>query len=228
MDKQYWQNLFLIILVLFLFTGVVILIVRNKEKSKLNLKLSNRQKALEDKTSELQDAKKLIEESHQELLTLNDSLESKVALRTQELNESYQNLLITKERLNHFTYRSAHDLKGPIASILGLCNLMKKDIESINGNQEKAFHYVDLILDTANSMNELLKRILKSNQLNESILKFEDTPIAILLAELKEVFEEIAKNNNVQLIINVEDEVNVNTDPTILKVILKYISMSFS
>lgn len=223
LNKQYWQKLFLIFLVVFLIMGLVILFIRNKEKSKLNLKLSARQKALQNKTSELQEAKILIEESHQELLTLNDSLESKVALRTQELNESYQNLLITKERLNHFTYRSAHDLKGPIASILGLCNLMKKDIESITESRDRAINYVDLILDTAKSMNVLLKRILQSNQLNESILKFEDTPIAFLLEELKEIFQETAENNNVQLLINVKDNIDINTDPTILKVILKYI-----
>ncbi|SMG11019.1 Signal transduction histidine kinase [Marivirga sericea] len=223
LETKYWQNLLLVFLVFFLVTGLLILIIRIKEKSKLNTQLSLRQKALEDKTLQLEEAKELIEESHQELLTLNDNLESKVALRTQELNESYQNLLITKERLNHFTYRSAHDLKGPIASILGLCNLMKKDIESIKGNQDETFHYVNLILDTANSMNVLLKRILKSNQLNESILKFEDTNISQLLEEIKEVFQETVDNNNVQLLIDAEDHFIVHTDPTILKLIIKYI-----
>src|SRR6185369_10139546 len=76
------------------------------------------------------------------LLEFNESLEGKIQSRTKELNEEINTRKITEENLqranqelskrnselDNFVYSVSHDLRAPIASVLGLTNLAKKDL----------------------------------------------------------------------------------------------------
>ncbi len=213
-DKKYWQNLFLILILITVAIIAVGIWLRYRTKTRLY-------DELEKKSKELEEAKQMIEERNQELISINESLEDKVISRTQELNESYQNLLISNQRLDHFTYRSAHDLKGPIASILGLTNLLKVELD--NSENQQALQYVELVNKTSLKMENLLKRIIQSSQLNQTIVKKTEFLIEDLLKQVSEIIKLNDFNNRIGISYKLDAEHKIYTDASVLQIILRYL-----
>lgn len=119
--------------------------------------------------------------AQRELELFNENLETMVEERTKELNEEINtrkaveekiqrtNLELSKRNteLDNFVYSVSHDLRAPIASVLGLINLAKKDkdvtmkdtyLEMINNSALQQDHFIKEILDQSrNSRLEIRK-----------------------------------------------------------------------
>ena len=103
------------------------------------------------------------------MLKFNENLESMVKERTKELNEEVQIRRKTEEKikisnrklrkanieLDNFVYSVSHDLRAPIASVLGLVNLAKKekDVEMMQ-------KYLLMIAQSAEQQDTFIKDIL--------------------------------------------------------------------
>lgn len=115
------------------------------------------------------------------LLEFNENLEAKVLERTQALHDeiltrkeaegkllqSNQELSKRNTELDNFVYSVSHDLRAPIASVLGLINLAKKDrdlsmkdtyIEMINNSALQQDHFIKEILDQSRNSRLDVKR----------------------------------------------------------------------
>lgn len=69
-----------------------------------------------------------------------------------------ENLLSINQELDTFLYRASHDLKGPIASLLGLCEIMKIDTE--DNQSRKYFQMIDAQAQRLSSIvNNLMELI---------------------------------------------------------------------
>jgi signal transduction histidine kinase len=214
LEANYQQKLMLIILVIVLALGILLLIARAKERSRLMKELKERQ-------SEVEKAKELIEKKNRQLINLNESLESNVLERTQELNSAYQNLLVTKERLDHFIYKSAHDLKGPISSIRGLVYLIKLELKKIDTG-DSFVDYVQKLEHTALEMDTLLMRLTESHTMNHGIVRNEEVDLAEIIDELEFIFKEKLKQLNVEFLVQLSASKSVQSDAIIIQLILKY------
>lgn len=98
-----------------------------KEKSSLEKKVLSR-------TMELTLKNKLIEEKNQQLESQQELLEKKVEKRTTELLKTNKELNDRNFRLEQFANVTAHNLRGPVATLLGLCNIfnMKDTNDPLN------------------------------------------------------------------------------------------------
>jgi tetratricopeptide (TPR) repeat protein len=88
-----------------------------------------------------------LREANDEILSMNDNLEKTVKERTQQIER--QNVQIIG-----YAFANAHRVRGPLARILGLVNLMKKGIEPSEIPQ-----YVEMLDTSAQEMNEVVKEI---------------------------------------------------------------------
>ncbi len=70
--------------------------------------------------------------------------------------------------LDGFLYSTSHDLRAPIASILGLTGLARHDIKETSSLQ-----YIDMIEDKIRRLDELIKDILTYTKNSKLKLKFE-------------------------------------------------------
>lgn len=95
---------------------------------------------------ELQDYNKELQQTHEEIATLNNHLENLVAQRTLKLTESYQ-------KLNEYAFFNSHQLRAPIATILGLYELLKLDVSMA----EKEFIF-EKIQITIILLDEMVKK----------------------------------------------------------------------
>ena len=138
----------------------------------------------------------------------NLNLEKKVSERTKELEEAYA-------ELNNFTYRSAHDLKGPIARLLGLCHLAKIEI-----NDDKAIQYLSRFENTASQMGALLSELMMAQEIKTKLVEFHKIKLKGLLANIiDEVHADI--KNDVKFSIDMEEDLLIDSDPLLMKALLK-------
>ena len=120
------------------------------------LELKQAKKKIKTQQLELKEAKEKIKTQQTELIETNSKLENTVKERANELMSAYQELLVAHEELDSFMYRSSHDLKGPIARLIGLCYVSKLDIGN-NTNLE----YFEKLEDTAKEMDAMLQRLIR-------------------------------------------------------------------
>lgn len=96
---------------------------------------------------------------------LSDTLEQTISeLKT--ANNELQNDIENKEKIDtmrqEFISNVSHELKTPIALIMGYAEGLKMDI---NEDAESREFYCDVIMDEANKMNLMVKKLLTLNQL---------------------------------------------------------------
>jgi signal transduction histidine kinase len=115
------------------------------------------------------------------LLEFNENLEAKVLERTRALHDEIvtrkeaemklkktnQELSKRNTELDNFVYSVSHDLRAPIASVLGLINLAKKDkdpgmkdtyLDMINSSALQQDHFIREILDQSRNARLDIKR----------------------------------------------------------------------
>jgi signal transduction histidine kinase len=123
--------------------GILALWSRNRLKNAANRRLKEQNEqvisqkqdlerhrdSLELKNLELKLAQETIEAQNARLRLANVELEEKVRERTAELSQAYSDLMQSDQEFRTFMYRASHDLKGPIATLLGLCNVALLDVQ---------------------------------------------------------------------------------------------------
>jgi ligand-binding sensor domain-containing protein/signal transduction histidine kinase len=94
------------------------LVTQNEELIGTQEEISAQRDLVALQNTELQRARAIIEEQHEKIVLRNESLEKEVEKRTKELIEYNQ-------QLEQFAFISAHNLRAPVARILGLGHLLE-------------------------------------------------------------------------------------------------------
>jgi signal transduction histidine kinase len=97
--------------------------VRNETLVRTQLEISNQRDKVAEQNKQLEEARQIIETQHHILIEKNEGLEIEIQERTKELVEYNQ-------QLEQFAFISSHNLRAPIASILGLGNLLAMTINN--------------------------------------------------------------------------------------------------
>ena len=144
--------------VVFLLILLAVLLYRSFKRQKKYIREINRQKL------EIEKAHDIIKQKNDQLTEKNVDLEKEVNKRTDELNN-----LLTEFDL--FVYKSAHDLRSPVAQILGIYNLLKVDKDNPD--------LLDKLKNTAELMDKLLAKlsqihILRNRLLDKSWVKIDN------------------------------------------------------
>jgi signal transduction histidine kinase len=124
----------------------------------LEKRVTERTEEVSAQHEELQLQQEVIEELNKQLINQNEALEEEVEKRTQALNQSNQQLVSQNKRLEQFASVTSHNLRGPIANILGLSNVFEQqDLSEFNqrclSHLKKATVGLDIVIG---DLNELL------------------------------------------------------------------------
>ncbi len=132
-------------LIVFLTVLSFILYFSNAKAQKLNALLGKQQKELEEKNEEIRQQKEEIE-------TINSGLELSIAQHTKQLQITVESLSQRNKDLEQFSYIVSHNLRAPIAHLIGLANIFNKEVPEDPMNQEilahvqKAAHNLDIVV----------------------------------------------------------------------------------
>lgn len=188
----------------------------NDEITEKNIQIKLQKEQLEKERKKLEEAQNLIKVQNEKLRQSNILLEDKVEERTKQLNSAFQKLLQANKELDLFVYRTAHDLKGPIARVLGLCQFAQYEEEKPNLPD-----YIRKLENCALEMNHILSMLLRSSEINNR--KIEESNIHIH-SLVREVWTELSKRmdaSGMDFILDVPEEVEIVSDRYLMKILLE-------
>jgi signal transduction histidine kinase len=176
--------------------------------------------------------KERIDVQHQ-LQTFNENLEGMVQERTRALNEEIttrrqveeniqrtnQELSKRNTELDNFVYSVSHDLRAPIASVLGLINLARKDKDTSMKDM-----YLDMIHKSALQQDHFIREILDQSRNSRLEIKREEVFFEPLIDEtFSQLKFATSTGKSVEKIIRIKQERPFYCDRWRLKVILNNI-----
>lgn len=145
--RQQIQYIFIVIVTI-LATGLaLVLIWANRRQKKHNAALN--------------EAQRVITEQNERLLKTNEYLDHQVAEKTQDLFMTNEALLQVNNELDNFIYRTSHDIRGPLVTLKGVCNVALLDVKD-----EVALDYLKKLDATSTKLNIILTRLLIVNKIN--------------------------------------------------------------
>ena len=188
----------------------------NSEILNQKSEIEKQNKLLKSKNHEISKAKKELDKSNEELLLINSSLEDKVAERTSSLKQMNEELINSNNELDLFIYRASHDLKGPIARLLGMTLLAKMD------NKDEALkEYIELIEKGAVDINKVLNKLNNIHFINRETINQEIIDFGKIIKECKTNLDHYIDKSDLKIKVTTEPGFNLRSDYILMKIILE-------
>lgn len=146
-----------------------------------------------------------------ELEQLNSSYKQEIEIR----KKIEEDLKFKNNELDTFIYKASHDLRGPIASLMGLYNAATIEIKDT-----KSLEYLEYINKTAQRMDQVLKALIGLSEIKDRALNLESVNLKAVVDEVLSVLEVKNSLNETEFQIQVPD-VTIVTDTGLLTVIIK-------
>ncbi|MBX2962312.1 MAG: tetratricopeptide repeat-containing sensor histidine kinase [Cyclobacteriaceae bacterium] len=157
-----------------------------EELSEANQSLMILNTQIAEQREELQAQAEELTESNQTILSLNEKLSSDIELKKDELFKTNQELVRHNSELLQFSFTVSHNLRGPVARMLGLMNLIAMDTPLKEKKQliqllNKATVELDvvikdlgLIIDSRNTLSRIREKVFFQDEWTRCIFFLAD------------------------------------------------------
>jgi signal transduction histidine kinase len=127
---------------------------------------------LEARSNEVQESLAELQKAHQQIIEMNQLLETRVAQRTAELDTANQ-------ELEAFAFSVSHDLQAPLHRISGFAHVLKDSLSSSmsSDNQEMLGN----VIDASAQMSRLIDALLAFARTSRSEMHFAEVDLDILV-----------------------------------------------
>ena len=157
---------------------------RNSEIEAQNQEIVSQSEVLSENQIKLEQAFEIIK-SQKELLThANLSLENELLEKNKELTQTNSELIRYNNELRQFSFTVSHNLRGPVASLLGLVNII--DLSTVSHEQKDVLKHIQ---STTQSLDEIISDLNKIIDIRYDIFKVRQRiNISDALREIKKLF----------------------------------------
>ena len=133
-----------------------------------------------------------------------------------------QNLQLQKayDELDKFVYSASHDLRAPLASILGIIKVAKTDESS------KMPEYIDMIDHTVNRMDAFVQNIIKYYRSNRVDVEIAHIHFEQIINEIIRDLEHHVKDLNIHFVRNISEPVFIRSDESRIRIIINNILLN--
>lgn len=159
------------VLISYLHNANLKLELQKKEIAEQNNEITAQSEELIANQEQLLNANRLIEEQKQTLLKIQSGLQSELLARNKELLQSNKELVKYNNELQQFSYTISHNLRGPLARLMGLTNLMEKDLSELKGGQ---LELVKLVSRSAKEFDEVIRDLGKIIDIRNDIYRIRE------------------------------------------------------
>ena len=145
--------------------------VKNQEIEAQNNEIQAQSEELITNQEQLVGALKMIEIQKTKLHGINQDLETELTRKNQQLLGTNEELTKYNNELRQFSYTISHNLRGPIARLLGLTDLMSKEEEHLSATQ---LQLVTMIRQSALEFDGIIKDLHKIIDIRNEIYKIRE------------------------------------------------------
>jgi signal transduction histidine kinase len=185
-QRAFRQKLFITLSILLVFAILILLLIYFGDK--------------------LKKQKKELVRVNAEINRINENLEDLVAERTKLLEDA-------NKELDTFLYRASHDLRSPVCSIIGLCNI------ALHMSDGESKDLVQKVVLTTGIMDKLLKKLSIISEINQPT-NFSPITLAQLTDSVRQNFDKTIVDQNIKLTINCPADLVIYSYPNLLETIL--------
>lgn len=211
-DRIRWQNTVLIasaVIVLLLVALILIYIVNLRKLKQVNKLIKHQHHEIEYKNGELETQSQQLKLANERASTLNLELEKKVAERTHELE-------VTLGELDTFLYRSSHDIRRPLSTLLGLENIAR-----LQTKDPEIATLFSMVGETARHMDSMLLKLQMAYELAQYNVVYENVPVVEIIRDQVEKFDKRIVNGTIKLEINTKNSIPLISNPKLFTIVIK-------
>jgi PAS domain S-box-containing protein len=133
----------------------------------------------------------------------------------QKLQRQFQELQKTNHELDQFVYSVSHDLRAPLASILGIINIA--ELEQIPHSQT---NYLEMIRGSINRLDGFIKDILDYSKNSRLAVVAEPINFRELVCKVQKNIVALPGHERLKIEVHVNEEIPFYSDQTRIEVIL--------
>ncbi|MBC7485196.1 MAG: HAMP domain-containing histidine kinase, partial [Cytophagaceae bacterium] len=148
-----------------------------------------------------------------ELMKMNINMEEKLKRLNGNLQIRNTKLRTSNDDLDSFVYRASHDLRSPLASIMGVINIVKTEQDVM-----KIKEYMTYQERSVKKLDDLIQDILDLSRNARLDIFIEPVDLKLFIKSCVESFSYMEEFKKVEILIDVPDGFIVNTDTRRLKV----------
>lgn len=199
-QRQRLQYIFAVVVTMFIATLAGLLVWANRRQQKHN--------------SALSEAKRVIERQNKELTKTNEELDKRVREKTIDLVDANTMLQDVNEELDNYIYRTAHDIRGPLVTLKGICNVALMDVKDL-----LALDYLKRLDITAEKLNAILTRLLTVSQINHAVLVPERINFNAIVQNIVRKFKQLPPRMRIDC--KIADNVQLDSDPGLITIVIE-------
>ena len=160
------------------------MLAQNEEILSQTEELATQRDALFLQNKEVQMAHQLIEKQNLEIHSKNATLQQEVERQTQELRLANQELILHNNSLEQFAFIAAHNLRAPLARILGLANLISLSKEEMDRDNA-----LEKIVASTHDLDGVVRDLNSILDIKKHHGKFSSIPLAHSLDRIQKTLE---------------------------------------
>jgi signal transduction histidine kinase len=178
---------------------------------------------------QLKEQRKVLLNKNKELSEYKKYLEMRVMSRTAELKDSYEQLVeemtlrkqieeqltSRNKELDTFVYKASHDLKGPLASLIGVTNIARLDL-----TDPMSVKYLAMIGDSAQKLNFTLANLLEVTKIKYMDAEVKEVNFQNLLEQVTAPLQKRMEEEQVTLKLSVQQPESFFSDPFLISTLL--------
>jgi signal transduction histidine kinase len=176
-----------------------ILLYNNHKQKKANSLLLKQKEQIEKQNMNLQILNEEIVQQKEEIATFNNQLEKIVQDRTYQLQITVDNLSRQNQDLAQFSYIVSHNLRSPVARILGLINIFNENKYEDEFNKQIIAHLKQTTTELDTVIKDLTQIIAIRNSLDKTK---EKVNLYEVLHLTQEVLKDEIQKTNAEIISN--------------------------
>ena len=181
---------------------VLVLQIGNRNIKRVNAKLS--------------EAKEVIQMQNAELENKNRELDIEVDKKTIDLARVNQSLKQVNDELDNFIYKTSHDIRGPLASLKGMCNVALMDVKD-----PIALEYLRKLDATAERLNSILTRLVIINQINNSKISIELIDFKAIVSEVLLLEKKKGLPHDLKITTFIDPQATIESDRELVRIVLE-------
>lgn len=158
-------------------------------------------------TKKFKKQKNQLAKANSEVTRINEHLEELIAKRTLQLQE-------TNKELDTFLYKSSHNLRRPLTTIVGLANIARLTLK------KEAYELFERAANTANQMDKMLKKLINVSEIHHPS-RYRSIDFATQVGNIIDEFQDLIVDNNIDVESSVQPDIAFNSYPNLIEIIIK-------